>query len=87
MALSYFTDQKVALAVIEVGMGGRLDATNIFIPVLSIITNIGLEHTNYLGRRSSTSPGIKPASSNRKSGPDRQTRQCLPQGGFRCSKG
>ncbi len=49
MALSYFTDQKVALAVIEVGMGGRLDATNVFIPVLSIITNIGLEHTHYLG--------------------------------------
>jgi dihydrofolate synthase/folylpolyglutamate synthase len=49
MALSYFADQKVALAVIEVGMGGRLDATNVFTPVLSIITNIGLEHTGYLG--------------------------------------
>ena len=49
LAFSYFTAKKVALAVIEVGMGGKLDATNIFTPILSIITNIGLEHTNYLG--------------------------------------
>ncbi len=49
LAFSYFTDMKVTLAIIEVGMGGLIDATNIFTPVLSIITNIGIEHTNYLG--------------------------------------
>jgi dihydrofolate synthase/folylpolyglutamate synthase len=49
LAVSYFSDSNVQLSVIEVGMGGLLDATNIFTPVLSVITNIGLEHTNYLG--------------------------------------
>ena len=49
LAFSYFADSNVQLSVIEVGMGGLLDATNIFTPVLSIITNVGLEHTNYLG--------------------------------------
>lgn len=49
MAFSYFADNNVELSVIEVGMGGLLDATNIFTPVLSIITNVGLEHTAYLG--------------------------------------
>jgi len=49
LAFAYFSYRKVDLSVIEVGMGGLLDATNIFIPILSIITNVGLEHTAYLG--------------------------------------
>ena len=49
MAFLYFAEQKVDVAVIEVGLGGRLDSTNIISPDLSIITNIGLEHTQYLG--------------------------------------
>jgi len=49
MAFSYFADQQVDVAVIEVGLGGRLDSTNIISPVLSIITNISLDHTQFLG--------------------------------------
>lgn len=49
MAFSYFTAQKVDIAVIEVGLGGRLDSTNIITPEVSIITNIGLDHTQFLG--------------------------------------
>lgn len=49
MAFRYFADQKVDVAVIEVGMGGRLDCTNIIHPDLSIITNISFDHTQYLG--------------------------------------
>ena len=49
MALVEFADQKVDWAIIETGMGGRLDATNIIHPALSIITNISLEHREYLG--------------------------------------
>ena len=49
MAFQYFADSDVEVAVIETGLGGRLDATNIIKPILSIITNIGLEHTRYLG--------------------------------------
>jgi len=49
MAFSHFSKEKVDIALIEVGMGGRLDATNIIIPDLSIITNISLEHTEFLG--------------------------------------
>ena len=49
MAFYEFSKQKVDFAVIETGMGGRLDATNIITPVLSIITNISLEHREYLG--------------------------------------
>jgi dihydrofolate synthase/folylpolyglutamate synthase len=49
MALKYFHDCKVDFAVIEVGLGGRFDATNVVNPILSIITNISLEHTNCLG--------------------------------------
>ena len=49
MAFRYFADQKVDVAVIEVGMGGRLDCTNIIHPDLCVITNIGLDHTQYLG--------------------------------------
>ena len=49
MAFRYFADQKVDYAIIEVGLGGRLDATNILDPEVSVITNIGYEHTNILG--------------------------------------
>ncbi len=49
IALSIFQKENVGLAVIECGMGGELDATNIFNPVLSIITNVSIEHTDYLG--------------------------------------
>jgi len=49
MAFDYFADQKVDIAIIEVGMGGRLDSTNIILPLISVITNISLDHTEYLG--------------------------------------
>jgi len=49
MAFSYFAQCKVDVAVIEVGLGGRLDCTNIIRPELSIITNISLDHTQFLG--------------------------------------
>lgn len=49
MAFDYFERVGVDVAVIEVGLGGRLDSTNIITPDLSVITNIGLEHTQYLG--------------------------------------
>ena len=49
MAFDYFYNKKVDIAIIEVGMGGRLDSTNIINPELSIITNIGLDHTKFLG--------------------------------------
>ena len=49
MAFDYFASQKVDVAVIETGLGGRLDSTNIITPVLSIITNISLDHTEFLG--------------------------------------
>jgi len=49
LAFEYFRHKKVDFAVIETGLGGRLDSTNIIEPVLSIITNISLDHTQYLG--------------------------------------
>lgn len=49
MAFEYFSKQKVDIAVIEVGLGGRLDSTNIITPEVSVITNIGLDHTQFLG--------------------------------------
>ena len=49
MAFKYFAEQHVDIAVIEVGLGGRLDCTNIITPVLSIITNISFDHTQFLG--------------------------------------
>lgn len=49
MAFDYFAKEKVDIAVIEVGLGGRLDSTNIITPELSVITNISLDHTNILG--------------------------------------
>ena len=50
IALSYFEKEHCDLAIIECGMGGEIDATNIFKPIASIITSISLEHTSYLGR-------------------------------------
>lgn len=49
MAFKYFAEQGVDIAVIEVGLGGRLDCTNIITPILSIITNISFDHTQFLG--------------------------------------
>ena len=49
MAMDYFAQCEVDFAVIEVGLGGRLDSTNIITPVLSVITNIALDHTQFLG--------------------------------------
>ncbi len=49
MAFDYFAKQKVDIAIIEVGLGGRLDSTNIITPQVSVITNIGLDHTQFLG--------------------------------------
>lgn len=49
LAFQYFSDEKVDIALVEVGLGGRLDSTNILAPILSVITNIGLDHTQFLG--------------------------------------
>ena len=49
MAFKYFSEMEVDIAVIEVGLGGRLDCTNIITPILSVITNISLDHTQLLG--------------------------------------
>lgn len=49
LAYKYFSDKKVDIAIIEVGMGGRLDATNSITPLFSVITNIGKDHTQFLG--------------------------------------
>jgi len=49
MAFQYFAENKVDIAVIETGLGGRLDSTNVITPELSVITNIGLDHMNLLG--------------------------------------
>lgn len=51
MAFHYFATQNIDVAVIEVGLGGRLDCTNIISPDISIITNISLDHTQFLGNR------------------------------------
>jgi dihydrofolate synthase/folylpolyglutamate synthase len=49
MALLYFVEQGVDLAVVEVGLGGRLDSTNVVVPLLTVITNISMDHRDYLG--------------------------------------
>lgn len=49
LAFDYFVRQKVDVAVVEVGLGGRLDSTNVLTPILSVITNIGMDHTEFLG--------------------------------------
>ncbi|QMU64019.1 MAG: bifunctional folylpolyglutamate synthase/dihydrofolate synthase [Flavobacteriaceae bacterium] len=51
MAFDYFVKEKVDIAIIEVGLGGRLDSTNIVNPEISVITNIGYDHTQFLGER------------------------------------
>lgn len=49
LAFDYFANEKVDIAIVEVGLGGRLDSTNIITPEISVITNIGLDHTQFLG--------------------------------------
>ena len=49
LAFWYFAQQQVDIAVVEVGLGGRLDSTNILTPLVSVITNIGIDHTEFLG--------------------------------------
>ncbi|WP_396195100.1 bifunctional folylpolyglutamate synthase/dihydrofolate synthase [Flavobacterium sp.] len=49
LAFDYFVQEQTDINIIEVGMGGRLDATNIITPLISVITNIGLDHTQFLG--------------------------------------
>ena len=49
LAFDYFAKSNIDIAIIETGMGGRLDSTNVLIPILSIITNIGLDHMQFLG--------------------------------------
>ena len=59
LAFVYFAEQRVELAVLEVGLGGRLDATNSVEPLVSIITDIGLDHMDYLGNTISAIAGEK----------------------------
>lgn len=49
IAFQYFADQKVDIAVVEAGLGGRLDSTNVLLPMVSVITNVSFDHTEYLG--------------------------------------
>ncbi len=49
LAFEYFVEKQTDIAIIEVGMGGRLDSTNIVTPLVAVITNIGLDHTQFLG--------------------------------------
>lgn len=49
LAFDYFANQKVDIAIIETGLGGRLDSTNVVTPEISVITNIGIDHTQFLG--------------------------------------
>jgi dihydrofolate synthase/folylpolyglutamate synthase len=49
LAFEYFSKKKVDIAVVECGLGGRLDSTNVLYPALSVITQIGMDHTQYLG--------------------------------------
>jgi dihydrofolate synthase/folylpolyglutamate synthase len=59
LAFSYFARQAVDIAIIEVGMGGRLDATNVIQPIMSIITNIGMDHCEHLGNSLAAIAGEK----------------------------
>lgn len=59
LAFKYFSDMNVDVAVIEVGLGGRLDCTNIITPALSVITNISLDHTQFLGKTPAEIAGEK----------------------------
>jgi dihydrofolate synthase/folylpolyglutamate synthase len=59
MAFNYFAEKHVDIAVVEVGLGGRLDCTNVISPILSIITNISLDHTQFLGNTLAAIAGEK----------------------------
>ena len=59
LAFKYFAEEKIDIAVIEVGLGGRLDCTNIITPVVSVITNISFDHTQFLGDTLSKIAGEK----------------------------
>ncbi|WP_017498784.1 folylpolyglutamate synthase/dihydrofolate synthase family protein [Flavobacterium sp. WG21] len=59
LAFDYFASEKTDIAIIEVGLGGRLDATNIITPLLSVITNIDLDHTQFLGNTPAAIAGEK----------------------------
>ena len=59
MAFQYFADEQVDIAIVEVGMGGRLDSTNVVTPELSVITNISLDHTQFLGNTKALIAGEK----------------------------
>lgn len=59
LAFDYFNTEKVDIAIIEVGLGGRLDATNIITPLISVITNIDLDHTQFLGNTTTAIAGEK----------------------------
>ncbi|QYJ68527.1 bifunctional folylpolyglutamate synthase/dihydrofolate synthase [Flavobacterium litorale] len=59
LAFDYFAFEKVDIAIIETGMGGRLDATNITTPLVAVITNIGLDHTQFLGTTTAAIAGEK----------------------------
>lgn len=63
MAFDHFARREVDVAVVEVGMGGRLDSTNVIRPLLSVITNIGYDHTQFLGDTLGGSPARRPGSS------------------------
>jgi dihydrofolate synthase/folylpolyglutamate synthase len=59
LAFDYFASEKTDIAIIEVGLGGRLDATNIITPLVSVITNIDLDHTQFLGNTPALIAGEK----------------------------
>lgn len=59
LAFDYFASEKTDIAIIEVGLGGRLDATNIITPLISVITNIDLDHTQFLGNTPALIAGEK----------------------------
>ena len=59
LAFSYFADEKVDIAIVETGMGGRLDSTNVISPLISVITTIGFDHTQFLGDTLSLIAGEK----------------------------
>jgi dihydrofolate synthase/folylpolyglutamate synthase len=59
LAFDYFASEKVDIAIIEVGLGGRLDATNIITPLVAVITNIDLDHTQFLGNTPALIAGEK----------------------------
>ncbi|MCL5671433.1 MAG: Mur ligase family protein [Acidobacteria bacterium] len=64
-AFLYFARAEIDFAVLEVGMGGRLDATNVTDAAAAVITNVDLDHQEYLGKTLGRLPGKRPASSNR----------------------